>query len=52
MEQYICEICGYLYDEEQGVPEDGIEKGTRWDNVPEDWICPFCSASKNHFYKR
>lgn len=52
MEQYICEICGYMYDEEKGVPEDNIAPGTKWENVPEDWVCPQCGATKDHFYKQ
>jgi rubredoxin len=47
--QYICIICGLIYDEAQGWPEDGIEPGTRWADVPEDWFCPDCGASKDEF---
>ncbi len=47
--KYICLMCGFIYDEEQGWPEDGISPGTRWDDVPEDWLCPDCGATKADF---
>jgi len=47
--KYMCILCGFIYDEEQGWPEDGIAPGTRWEAVPEDWICPECGAAKSDF---
>jgi rubredoxin len=47
--KYICVICGFIYDEEEGWPEDGIEPGTRWEDVPENWFCPDCGAGKEDF---
>lgn len=47
--KYICVICGFIYDEEEGWPEDGIEPGTRWEDVPENWFCPDCGAAKEDF---
>ena len=47
--KYLCILCGYVYDEEQGCPEEGIEAGTRWDDIPEDWMCPECGAMKADF---
>jgi rubredoxin len=47
--KYMCTLCGYIYDEEQGCPEDGIEPGTLWEDVREDWICPECGAMKDDF---
>ncbi len=47
--QWMCIVCGYIYDEEIGWPEDGIQPGTRWEEVPEDWTCPECGASKADF---
>ncbi|MEH6361012.1 MAG: rubredoxin [Amylibacter sp.] len=44
-----CLACSYIYDEAKGWPEDGITPGTRWDDIPEDWICPECGASKDDF---
>jgi len=47
--KYMCLLCGFIYDEEAGWPEDGIEPGTRWDDVAEDWVCPDCGAMKAEF---
>ena len=47
--KYECVICGFIYDEAEGLPEDGIPPGTRWDDVPEDWACPDCGISKADF---
>ena len=38
--KYECVICGFIYDEAEGLPEDGIPPGTRWADIPEDWECP------------
>jgi len=47
--KYMCVICGFIYDEALGRPEDGIEPGTRWEDVPDTWCCPDCGASKDDF---
>ncbi len=47
--KYMCIICGYIYDEALGWPNDGIAPGTRWDDVPENWACPECGAQKIDF---
>jgi rubredoxin len=47
--QYMCLICGLIYNEEDGWPDDDIHPGTKWEDVPEDWICPDCSAGKDDF---
>lgn len=44
-----CILCGFMYEEAVGIPEEGIPAGTRWEDVPEDWICPECSATKQDF---
>ncbi|MEU0543875.1 rubredoxin [Nocardia sp. NPDC005978] len=44
-----CLVCGFEYDETLGWPEDGIEPGTRWADIPEDWSCPDCGAAKADF---
>ncbi|MEW5250102.1 FAD-dependent oxidoreductase [Microbulbifer sp. 2201CG32-9] len=44
-----CQICGWIYDEAKGWPEDGIAPGTRWEDIPEDWSCPQCGAAKQDF---
>lgn len=48
-QKYICLLCGFIYDEELGWPGDGIEPGTRWEDIPDDWMCPDCGAMKNDF---
>ena len=42
-----CIVCGWVYDEEKGHPDDGLEPGTRWEDVPEDWVCPECGVGKD-----
>jgi rubredoxin len=49
MRRWECVLCGFVYDEALGLPEDGIAPGTRWEDVPEDWICPDCAATKADF---
>jgi rubredoxin len=46
---YMCLICGYIYDEAAGVPDEGIAPGTRWEDVPMNWTCPECGARKEDF---
>jgi len=46
---WVCVLCGFLYDESMGMPEAGIQPGTVWADVPEDWICPDCSVPKSDF---
>jgi rubredoxin len=48
-EKWICTLCGYVYDPKNGDPEEGIEPGTAWEDVPEDWVCPECGATKDDF---
>ncbi|MBQ4061509.1 MAG: rubredoxin [Christensenellaceae bacterium] len=49
MKKYECVICGYIYDEEKGDPENGIAPGTAFEDLPEDWECPLCSVGKEDF---
>ncbi|NND65871.1 MAG: rubredoxin [Gammaproteobacteria bacterium] len=49
MKTYMCVVCGYIYDEEKGDPDAGIKAGTKWEEVPETWICPDCGATKEDF---
>ena len=49
MKTYECLVCGFIYDEEEGWPDDGIEPGTKWEDVPEDWVCPDCGVGKEDF---
>lgn len=47
--KYVCEACGWEYDEEAGYPEGGIAPGTKWEDVPEDFECPLCGLGKDAF---
>ena len=49
MQKYICSICGFVYDEATGYPEGGIAPGTKWEDIPRDWVCPLCGATKDEF---
>ena len=49
MKTWMCLICGWVYDEELGSPEDGIPAGTKWEAVPMNWTCPECDARKEDF---
>lgn len=49
MQRYVCEVCGYIYDPEEGDPDSDIEPGTAFEQLPEDWVCPMCGASKDEF---
>ncbi len=47
--KYECVICGFIYDEAEGLPDDGIAAGTKWEDIPDDWECPDCGISKSDF---
>ena len=47
--KYVCDACGWVYDEELGAPDEGIAPGTPWDQVPEDFACPLCGVGKDSF---
>ena len=49
MEKYICDVCGWEYDPAVGDPENGIEPGTAFEDLPEDWVCPLCGVGKDQF---
>ena len=49
MKKYECMMCGWIYDEALGDPDEGIAPGTTWEDIPEDWCCPVCGASKEDF---
>ena len=49
MKKYMCLLCGYIYDEALGEPDEGIPAGTTWDDVPLNWRCPDCGATKIDF---
>jgi len=48
--KYEC-ICGYIYDENAGDPDNGIQPGTKWESLPDDFVCPLCGAGKEDFTK-
>ena len=47
--KYVCSICGYVYDPAIGDTENGVEVGTAWEDVPQDWVCPVCYLGKDEF---
>ncbi len=47
--KYMCLVCGFIYDEMHGWPDEGIKAGTRWEDIPENWVCPDCGAEKMDF---
>ncbi|TFF94246.1 rubredoxin [Candidatus Thorarchaeota archaeon] len=49
MARYECLVCGWVYDEEKGDPDSGVEPGTKFEDIPDDWVCPMCGASKDDF---
>jgi rubredoxin-NAD+ reductase len=49
MSKYICDMCGWEYDPAEGYPEGGIEPGTPWEEVPDDFVCPMCGVGKDQF---
>lgn len=51
MEKYVCSMCGYIYNPQQGHPESGIDPGTSFEDLPDDWECPGCGAAKEQFKK-
>lgn len=51
MDKYVCDVCGYIYDPAVGDPDNGIEPGTAFEDLPEDWLCPLCGVGKDEFSK-
>jgi rubredoxin len=49
MDTYICKVCGYVYNPDEGDPDSAIEPGTPFENLPDDWVCPVCGAGKDMF---
>ena len=47
--KYVCDVCGWIYDEEDGYPDAGIEPGTKWDDLPDDFVGPLCGVGKESF---
>ncbi|NLM72601.1 MAG: rubredoxin [Clostridiaceae bacterium] len=51
MDKWVCTVCGYIYDPAVGDPDAGIEPGTPFEDLPEDWVCPDCGVGKDMFEK-
>ncbi len=51
MEKWKCEVCEYIYDPQEGDPDNGARQGTPFDKLPDGWICPVCGAGKDMFVK-
>jgi rubredoxin len=51
MDKWECLVCGYIYDPEKGDPNNGVEPGTAFEDIPDDWVCPVCGADKSQFKK-
>jgi len=49
MKKWVCIVCGFVYDQAQGLPEEGIAPGTSWDDISDDWLCPDCGVGKSDF---
>jgi rubredoxin len=49
MQKYVCDVCGYIYDPQEGDPDNGVAPGTKFADIPEDWVCPMCGALKEDF---
>ena len=49
MKKYTCTVCGYIYDEAEGDPDNGVQPGTPWEELPEEWVCPLCGVGKDLF---
>ena len=49
MKKYVCDPCGWIYDPEAGDPDGGIEPGTAFEGIPDDWVCPICGVGKDMF---
>ena len=49
MKKYICDMCGYIYDPEMGDPDNGVEPGTPFEDISEDWLCPLCGVPTSMF---
>ncbi|RDY26355.1 rubredoxin [Romboutsia weinsteinii] len=51
MQKYVCDICGYIYDPQEGDLDNNVISGTEFEDIPDDWVCPLCSAGKDNFSK-
>lgn len=49
MQKWECDACSYIYDPEVGDPDSGVAAGTKWEDIPDDWVCPLCGVGKDMF---
>ena len=49
MKNYVCSVCGYVYDPNAGDPDNGVAPGTAFEDLPGEWVCPLCGAGKEMF---
>lgn len=49
MKSYKCEVCGYIYNPAEGDPDNSVNPGTAWEDVPSEWLCPLCGEGKSVF---
>lgn len=47
--KYVCSVCGWVYDEQEGLSDQGIAPGTKFEDLPEDFVCPLCGVGKDQF---
>ena len=52
MKKYVCDVCGWEYDEKNGSPENDVAAGTKWEDLPDDFLCPLCGVGKDQFSKK
>ncbi|MFV9644706.1 MAG: rubredoxin [Desulfobacterales bacterium] len=51
MDRYVCTVCGYVYDPAEGDPDNGVEPGTKFEDLPDGWVCSVCGATQDQFEK-
>ena len=51
MEKWECTVCGYIYDPVKGDPDHGVAPGTKFEDIPDSWVCPECGVTKDNFRK-
>lgn len=51
MQKWVCEVCGYIYDSAIGDPDHGVKAGTKFEDIPDSWVCPECGVGKDNFAK-
>jgi len=49
MQKYVCDVCGYVYDPEEGDTDNSVAPGTAWESLPDGWVCPLCGVGKDEF---